>query len=165
MTHDQTLKETFHVAGDAPDPTGGALRGVSPGYDLTRTALGHPMLLYRVTGTSKEIILEADIYAIPGQPMYVHLICPLCLINGRTVGLKIDQSHKSLSYDVSSPVPTFPGWTNEQMKQAFPDGLGGRLSVEPFKCTWEETPDLKRLDGLACCRWQVAIDNNVVRDV
>lgn len=156
------IKDVFHVAGDAPDPEGGALRGVAPGYNLTRSAIGHPLMLYRVAG--QELILEADVYALPNEPMYIHLICPLCLMNGRTVALRIIEGRKQLSYDPRADVPTFPGWSRDQMLHAFPHGLGGLLSVEPFGCTWEEEPNLERGGmGFSCCPWKVAIENNVVR--
>lgn len=165
MQHDQpTHKEIFHVAGDAPDPTGMTnTRGVAPGYDLTGSALGHPMLLHRLYG--KEMVLEADVYKMDGEPMYIHLICPMCLANGRTSALRIVEGKKKLSYDPRADVPTFPGWSRDQMLHTFPHGLGGLLSVEPFGCTWEESPELQRGFGLSCCTWKVAIDNNVVRHV
>ena len=97
--------------------------------------------------------------------MYVHLICPLCLIQGRTNALKITQGEKALSYDPIHRPPPFPGWTAEQMAHSFPHGTGGTLSVERFECTWEAAPDLQRDFGLARCTWKVAIDNNVVKNV
>lgn len=159
-----TSKELFHVAGDAPDPSGTGLRGVSPGYDLTKSALGHPFLLWR-RPDGGEMMLEADVYAMPGSPMYIIILCPLCAMNGRTSGLRIDQAKKAMSYDEKASISCFPGWTKEQTKGAFPNGTGGVLSVEPFACTWEESPDLKRDFGLSKCNWRVAIDNNFVRSV
>lgn len=164
MPHAATLKECFHVAGDAPDPTGGELRGASAGYDLTKSALGRPMLYYALPDGT-ELVLEADVYALPNEPTYIHLLCPRCLASGRQNALRIVEGHKALSYDPKAIVPPFPGWTQEQMVHAFPRGAGGLLSVEAFSCTWEETPELHRDFGLAVCGWRVAIDKNVVRDV
>jgi len=166
MTDESTIKDLFHVAGDAPDPTGGNLRGVAAGYDLTKSAIGHPMLLYRVG--SEEMILEADVYELEGLPLHVRIICPICLAMGRTSGLTIWANQKGMQYEAAGLVPIFPGWTAAQMRQAFgdrPGGAGGRLSVEPFRCTWEATPELTRRFGLAQCPWNVAIENNVVRDI
>lgn len=167
MNH-PTIKEVFHVAGDAPDPTrgrGGGIaqgaRGVAPGYDMTKGAAGHPMLLGWVNGQG--VILEADVYALPGQPSYIHLICPMCLANGRTQMLTIREGVKAFSYDPRADVPPFPRWTRDQMLHAFPNGVGGLLSVEPFRCTWEEAADASRGFGFSVCTWQVAIDKNVVR--
>jgi hypothetical protein len=159
-----TKKEVFHVAGDAPDPIGTGARGVALEHRLDRTALGHPMLHYQF-GNGQELILEADVYALPNQPMYVHLLCPLCAIEGRSNALRIDQARKSLSYDPRESPPPFPGWTSADMARNFPHGSGGLLSVEPFACTWEAQPDLRRAFGLARCPWRVSIVNNVVRNV
>jgi hypothetical protein len=163
MDQTQTIKDVFHVAGDAPDPDGTGLRGVAPGYDMTRAAIGHPKLLYRAGG--QELVLEADVHAMAGQPRYIHIICPRCFARGRTQMLTIREDRKQLAYDHLADVPTFPGWSRDQMLHAFPDGLGGLLSVEPFGCTWEEEPELERGLGFSLCGWRVAIDNNVVRDV
>lgn len=169
MDQDQTLKEVFHVAGDAPDPVGMARgRGVAPGYNLTKSALGHPMLLYRLS-TGEEVILEADVYEIPTMDgkkpeQYIHILCPRCLAGGRKNLLTIRPEVKQFSYDKDAAVPVFPGWTREQFARAFPNGVGGLLSVAPFRCTWEEVPELRRDHGLGQCTWQVAIDHNVVRD-
>lgn len=163
MAHDE-LKETFFIAGDQPDPAGTDLRGVAAGFDLTKTAIGHPMLLYRAAG--RELILEADVYqTAPGQPPYVLLICPLCLMAGQKVGLQIRAGNKPFTYDPKAIVPTFPGWTPAQMRAAFPQGAGGLLNVDPFQCAHEVQPELQRAFGFAICPWKVRVDNNVVMDV
>lgn len=161
MTHDSTIKELFTVAGDQPDPGGTGARGISTGFDFTATALGHPMLLYRASN-GKELVLEADIYMGP-TGLYIHLICPECLLAGRTNALRIVESQKAMSYEPDLSPPPFPGWTKEQMLMAFPVGSGGMLSIEPFRCTWEEVGDLRRGHGLAQCPWSVAIERNFVR--
>lgn len=149
------------MAGDAPDPEGGAAHGVAPGYQLTRSAQGHPMLIYKLP-TGVEIILEADVYDVPDR--YIYLLCPLCLARGHKNMLRIREGVKAFSYDPAAPVPVFPGWTMDQMRNAFKNGAGGVLSVEPFECTWEEVPDLARGSGFQKCGWRVSIDKNVVRD-
>lgn len=156
------LKDVFHVAGDAPDPEGTGLRGVAPGYDLTKSAVGHPKLLYKLP-TGEEIVLEADVYDGP-DGRYIYLLCPRCLASGRNNQLRIRAGIKQFSYERGERVPLFPGWSREQMKHAFPNGAGGLLSVEPFRCTWEEAPDLQRDHGLNQCTWSVSIDKNVVKD-
>ncbi|MBT8452973.1 MAG: hypothetical protein KJO40_13475 [Deltaproteobacteria bacterium] len=163
MTQD-ALKETFHVAGDQPDPAGTDLRGVAAGYDLTRTAIGHPMLHYALPN-GKELILEADVYKLPGQPLYIYIICPLCMMAGHKQMLKIDSANKAVSYDPQARVPTFPDWNEKQMRSALPSGGGGLLSVDEFACTWEVEPELRRQFGFAVCPWRVVIEKNVVRNV
>jgi hypothetical protein len=163
MTQD-ALKETFYVAGDQPDPAGTDLRGVAAGYDLTRTAIGHPMLYYALPN-GREIILEADVYQLPGQPMYIYVICPLCMMTGNTRMLRIGAENKDVSYDAKARVPVFPGWKPAQMRSALPQGAGGLLSVAEFACTFEVEPDLRRQFGFAVCPWKVVVDKNVVIDV
>lgn len=158
-----TIKEVFQVAGDRPDPAGTGLRGVMPGYDLRQSAAGHPLLLWR--HPAGELVLEADVYQLPGQPTYIHLLCPQCLQAGRQNALRITQERKAISYDPAREPPTFPGWTDRQMRDAFPNGVGGILSVEAFECTWEEDPTRQRGFGLAKCNWRVVIEHNVVRSV
>jgi len=162
-----TLKETFQVSGDAPDPAGTGMRGVSPGYDFTKSAIGHPMLHYALPN-GKELIVEADVYHIPGEAPYVLLECPICMMakGGKTgTSLKISADNKKLSYEKDGRVPPFPGWSEKQMKHCFPSGAGGLLSVEEFACSWEVEPELRRHFGFAVCPWRVVIENNVIKDV
>jgi hypothetical protein len=137
---------------------------VAAGYDLTKTAIGHPMLHYALPD-GKELILEADVYKIGDEPMYIYLNCPLCLMAGKTVQLCIRADHKQLSYEPTARVPAFPGWSEEQMRHAYPKGAGGLLSVEEFACTFEVEPELRRQFGFAVCPWRVVIDKNVVINV
>ena len=116
-------REIFHVAGDAPDPTGGAARGLAPGYDLTATAAGHPLLFYRLPN-DHELILEADVYQLPDVAMHIHLICPLCMMAGRTVGLTITQGNKEMQFerqvaDTGNALSTF-------------EAIAGDLEADPF---------------------------------
>lgn len=169
--HDQPLKELFHVAGDQPDPAGGDLRGVAPGYDFTRGTYGKPFVLWQFG--DKELVLELDVYAVPNEPMHIILLCPLCLAAGRDQqGLTIRQDRKPFLYERDVEPPAWPGWTRENMRAEYkrkmgvvPPGMGGRISIEPFACTWEATPELQRDFGLARCPWRVAIDNNVARNI
>lgn len=160
-----SYKEVFHVAGDQPDPTGHTdLRGVAPGYNLTRSALGHPKVLFMLYG--EPVILTVDVYAIAGEPMNLHLMCPVCIALGRDhVALRIVEGQKAFSYEPGAQVPLWPGWSRDEIRHNYPEGLGGLLNVEPFGCTWEETPELRRGFGLATCTWRVAIVNNIARPV
>lgn len=163
-------KETFHVTGDSasPDARDRGRRGMTVGHDLTKSAAGKPVLLWRAPN-GEEMLLEVDVYQMAGEPGRIHLICPLCAINGTQHALQINQRHKSFDYEPSVPPPPFPGWSTGDVERALhADGLdikgGGTLSVEPFECTWEQTPDLARAGfGMGRCTWRVAIDKNVVR--
>lgn len=165
---DQILKETFHVAGDMPDPAGTGLRGTAPGYRFTQAALGHPMCHYTF-GPGGDTIIEMDVYAPPGTPMYVHLICPHCLVRSKvtqTLTIKADQ--KEMSYDPRGIAPTFPGWTDAQMARTYPRGTGGLISIARFRCAWEMDPKAAVAQGHSAnpiCDFDVVIENNVVRRV
>lgn len=161
----QTSKEIFHVAGDMPDPAGSGKRGVAPGYQLNKTAIGHPLLFYRLP-TGVEIVLEADVYKLDNQPMYVHILCPLCAMLGRNNGLRIEQGHKEMHYDPDATLRRMPeGWSRDNLRRAFPDGVGGVFSCSQVQCAWEVTPELRRQTGFAVCPWRVVIDENIVRNV
>lgn len=123
-------EEVFQICGDAPDPMGSHRIGQEISADLTKTALGHPKIRYR------DRIIEADVYGIDGSLM-IHLICPKCSTPDTVHALKISSDQKQISYDPSD----------------------GRLSIEPFSCTWEAP------DGVGLCKWRVAIDDNVAKDV
>lgn len=86
----------------------------------------------------KDRISEADVYEMQGQLM-VHMFCPRC---GNT--LRITSDRKRIDYDREANL----------------------LSVEPFECTWELDTDSRRMEfGLGLCRWRVAIDRNIAKDV
>lgn len=165
MQPSDSYKETFHVAGDTADPTGGSARGVAPGYRLNQSAAGHPKCLYAIGG--QEMIVEIDVYQLPDQPMYLHLLCPHCLARefAERNALRVTADQKQMAYEPGPFVPAFPGWTHAQMAQAFPAGVGGRLSVStPFRCTWEIDPRYReRLGNI--CDFHVVIENNVIRPV
>lgn len=160
-----SYKETFHVAGDAEDPTGAAPRGLAPGYRLTQSAAGHPKCLYAIGG--REMIVEIDVYRLPGQPMYLHLLCPHCLARefAERNALRVMADQKQMDYDAAAAPPAFPGWSPAQMAAAFPAGVGGLLSVQtPFRCTWEiDARYRERLGNI--CDFHVVIDKNVIRPV
>ena len=155
-------------------PAGGALRGVAPGYDLTSGAIGHPQLLW-ILPLQGDLFFEADVFAPPGEPMYFLINCPVCQSNGRTVGLRVKQDNKPFHYDPQLAPPPFPGWDRKRMRheiaevfakagRQLPSGLGGTLTVDaPIRCTWEETPELRRSNADVKCPFSVRITNNVVR--
>ena len=97
--------------------------------------------------TYKDFVLTVDIYQLPDEPLKVHLICPRCHHM-----LSVSAERKHIEFD--------PNAHPEQ---------GGRLSIEPFECTWEipeadkHTPGILA-GGLSLCRWRAAIDKNVAKD-
>lgn len=154
----QPQKEFFSVKDDVADPSGTGMIGRVVDHKLS-DADGHPIVLYK-SKDGQEFFLTLDVHQIPGQPITVYLYCPLC--NNH---LTIRQDNKAIDYDPSASVK-FPGRVNEEVMAGLGvASLGGRISIAPFRCTWEEKPDLRRSYGFGVCGWAVAIDNNVAKNV
>lgn len=156
-------REFFSVKDDAPkmrDPSGTGLVGRAVGnQDFSQNADGHPVILYR-TKDGVDFFLTADVHMAPGQPMLVYIYCPLC--NNH---LTIKQTNKSIDYDPHAPVK-LPGYDAVQVAAGLGvSSLGGRISIERLRCTWEEKPDLRRSFGFGVCNWSVVIDDNVARNI
>lgn len=89
----------------------------------------------------KDFVLTVDVYAIPGEPLQVHLICPGCRKQ-----LRVTQDRKHIDWHPAT----------------------GELSISPFQCTWEKSDDA-HVPGLVAgggtlCKWTVGIDKNVAKD-
>lgn len=160
-------KEIYQITGDAPDPASTSLRGVSSGFNFVNTATAHPVVLYR------DRLLTLDVYSLPDQPLKVMLYCPRCEARRKpgapmVQSLTISQENKAIHFDPNT-LPRIPGFTHGELAKYLGlssiDGLRGQISVEAFRCTWEEEPDLKRGFGFSVCGWHVVIENNIARDV
>ncbi len=159
----KSKKELFQLSGDKS-------QGITAGSNLTNSALCHPVVLYR--GRGMERLLTIDVFALPGEPMYAIVYCPLCQTrdpeNKHNRSLTIKEANKKIDVDPKA-FPRIPGFTTEELVRELGlqhrDELLGRISIEPFGCTWEEEPELKRDFGMSCCTWKVAINNNIARDV
>jgi hypothetical protein len=156
MNSPQKKNELFEIRGDAQ-------RGVTSGVNFTGVA-AKPVVLYR------DKLLTLDVYALPGQPMYVILYCPLCEVNRppdapQNQSLRISEDNKKIDFDPMA-TPKIPGFTSQELAQYLGrEEVRGRISIEPFRCTWEEKSDLRRGFGLGVCTWNVVIENNIARDV
>lgn len=158
-----TKKEIFQLHGDQS-------QGVSSGANLTNSAICHPIVLYR--GRGMERFLTLDVFAAPGAPMYAVIYCPLCQArdpeNRFNRSLTIKGENKKIDLDIRA-IPTFKGFTTPELVNDLglqnKDELRGRISIEPFGCTWEEDPELRRGFGFSCCNWKIEINNNIARDV
>lgn len=109
-------------------------------------------------------LLTLDIYALPGEPLKIGLICPRCRNH-----LTITGDKKAIDWD--------PRAENPRTRDIIDLGIEphmvstaklGKLSVEAFECTWELDGDKKVgtsefWAGGNLCRWKVAIDNNLVK--
>lgn len=85
--------------------------------------------------------MECEVYPDLGEGSMVNLLCPRCQNS-----LRISGKNKRIDFDPRT----------------------GRLSVEPFTCTWEMDwgNTNRRMEfGISLCNTKLAIDNNVARDV
>lgn len=158
----QAKKEIFQVSGDQN-------QGVSAGQNLCNNALCKPVVLYKSKAMG-DLFLTLDVFAIPGTPLYAVVRCPMCQAknpDSKGMDLTIKSDRKAIDLDPKA-LPSYPGYTTAQVVQALglqsKDELRGRISIEPFGCTWEEEPDLQRDFGFSCCNWKVSISNNIAKD-
>lgn len=134
---DPQRESLYHIAGDVPDPSGeSAQHGIQSSIDMTKSAIGHPLIRWR------DRVIESDLYLTDGR-FVLHLICPKCSMPGAPHALYVRQERKDMD------------WKPET----------GELSVEPFECTWELPEGRRQEFGLGLCRWRVAIEKNIARDV
>lgn len=109
-------------------------------------------------------LLTVDVYAIPGEPLKVHLLCPRCKNH-----LTIPGEKKAIEWEPRAENPRaraivalgVPPHIQNMAKL-------GKLSIEPFECTWELDAKARvgasEFSGGNLCRWRAAIDNNMVKD-
>lgn len=165
-------RDVWEISGDQH-------RGTLSGVNLTNTALCKPVVFYRSARHNMERFLTLDVYKVGNEPLHVVLYCPLCQArdpdNERNMSLRIMETNKAIDLDPKA-LPKFPGISNEELVRHL--GLGGlhdlrgRISIEPFGCTWEEEKGENKGGSMisgglitSCCNWRVAIDNNIARDV
>jgi len=144
----------YQVAGDAPDPAGVSdARGTMSSVNLTTGAIGRPWVKWSTP--MGDLWLEVDVYKLPNEPAYIHLICPQC-----RNALRITQDQKDIHYEPERP-PPFAA----ELAALKPDvTIGGTLNVAPFECTWGADGSARREFGFARCGWKVAIDKGVARN-
>lgn len=157
-------REVIQLAGDAPDPT-----GLTAHHGLQST--------HFLTGGKQEIvvifgdqIMTLDLYALPGEPMRVQIICPRCHKHST---IREDQKHIEYEPTVLNPARS----AILEVLRGAPDGAPdlvrlagfGRLSIETFECAWEigESKHVAGAvrTGTSLCRLRLVIDNNRAREV
>ncbi len=139
-SHDPATEELYQIAGDRPDNLPPELAAGSGAIAARPTA--HAYVRYRTASHVDPLVLEVDIYQVPGAPTRVLLLCPRCRNS-----LTITSDRKEMRV---------------QLPARGAEAAGAVISVAPFQCTWELTQQ-KALGG-ELCRWKGAIDNNVARD-
>jgi len=108
-----------------------------------------------------DLFLTVDVYAVPGEPLKVHLYCPRCHKH-MTVGA--DRKHIEFEPTAPSPIAALLVATgNPELARL----SLGRLSIETFECPWE-LGDHKHVPGVlhtgvTLCRQRLVIDNNRAR--
>jgi hypothetical protein len=152
-------REVVQLAGDAPDPT-----GVTGHRGLQAT--------HFLTGAKQEVavifggqLLTVDVYALPGEPVRVQIICPRCHKHST-----ITSDRKRIVFEPASANPMKARIL--EVARGAPDGAPelvriadfGRLSIEAFECAWEIAEDKHvagRLHtGASLCRLRLIIDGN-----
>lgn len=148
-------REVYEVVGDTR-------RGIASTMNMANTAEAHPLVFYR------DRVLEVDLFAMPGHPKHIHLLCPHSTDEYKH-SLRIPEERKAIDFEPDAIVRIPSGFTLEALVEAGLLAAGaqirGRLNVEAFGCTWEAEPELRRQFGLSACAWRVVIENNVARDV
>lgn len=124
----------------------------------TRLDTSKVEVLVAYRGRIGDFDMTVDVYAIPGEPLELHIICPKCRHKSR-----ITQQRKQIEFN--------PG---DFRPYTFVDGSrmptnGGLLNVETFECGWEmpEAGEHKvglRTGGITLCRMRMAIDHNEAKD-
>lgn len=109
------------------------------------------------------MFMTLDVYAVPGEPLVVHLICPRC-----HKPCTVDGSRKQIDFDPRAVNPLAG-----QIRAAKDPALAliadlGRISIAPFECTWELGDD-KHVrggvhTGVSLCRMRLGISDNRALD-
>lgn len=151
-SYDAQREEVYEIASSGvpgeqgpiatPDLIQSGPKGGTSRIDLERRPLGRVMVRLRKP-VADVAIMEVDIYpAAPGTPLMTDrpmlealVLCPRCRHQ-----LRIGCDRKRIDFDPTRNLAD-----------------GGRLSIEPFQCTWE----LEDFRGSGMCHYRVAIDNNV----
>ena len=132
---DPEREELYHIAGNVPDPSGGSDR-LGAQSSMDMTAGALAHPMIRW----RDRVIEGDLYDMGGK-LVLHILCPRC----------------------STPEAPHALWVREREK-AMEWDPGRGLSVEAFECTWE-LPGGRKEFGVGMCRWRVAIERNVAREV
>ena len=154
-------REVVQLVGDAPDPQGvmgpGAViaRGLQSTTHLT-AGKQEVLVIY------KDMFLTVDVYALPGEPVTVHLFCPRC-----HKPLQVTGDRKRIDYDPSERRVVAAALASGKPEIAAL-AESGSLSIEPFECTWEfgDETHVRGIvqSGTSLCRLRIGIDNNRAKD-
>lgn len=113
---------------------------------------------HEVVVVYQDLLMTVDVYAVPGEPLKLHLYCPRCHKHSTVPG-----ERKAIDFEPSAPNPQ---WA--RVRELGIESPMGRLSVETFECPWE-IGDAQHVQGglhtgVNLCRLRIAIDNNRAKD-
>lgn len=152
-------RSVVQLAGDAPDPLGPMVPGAATHHGLQSTTK-FTAAKQEVLVVYKDLFLTADVYAIPGEPITVHLICPRCRKQ-----LQITGDRKRIEYDPSVRRVVAAALSSGQPEvAALADS--GSLSIEAFECTWElgDETHVPGISRASLCRLRIGIEHNRAKD-
>jgi len=149
--------EVVQLAGDAPDPTQmTGLRGMQSTHRLNAAK-------QEVVVVFGDVLMTVDVYALPGEPMKVHLYCPRCHKHSTVPG---DRKRIEFEPRALNPMRT------QILAAGRPELVAlahfGRISIEAFECPWEigDAPHVAGAvhTGASMCRLKLVIDCNRARE-
>lgn len=131
----------------------------------TRLDLGKHEIIVAVGPSPSDGVLTVDVYAIVGEPLKIHIVCPRCKHQ-----LTIDGDKKPIDYDRLAENPLPRSYKNDLPLELARKAVYGKLSVQTFQCTWEledqmqdAGKDVHVIAGGSLCRFRGAIDKNVLK--
>lgn len=113
-------------------------------------------------------VATVDVYAIPNEPVKLHLICPKCKHT-----LTVDGNRKAIDWRPTEPSPHARALREVLPAEAryLADNLGV-MSVEEFQCTWEledqkqdNQKEVGIISGRQLCKFRGVIERNILREI
>jgi hypothetical protein len=148
-----TSRQCVQLAGDAPGPEG------HPGL----LGAAGPSSKQEVVVVYKDTFLTLDVYAIPGEPLKVHLVCPGC-----QKLLTVRGDRKAIDFAPHALNPMRQRIAVAGARELVEIASIGRISIEPFQCTWEAGRAAhvqgQVHTGATLCKKRLVIEDNRARD-
>lgn len=118
---------------------------------------------HEVVVVYKDLLMTVDVYAVPGEPLKLHLYCPRCHKHSTVPG-----DRKAIDFDPRAPNPQQAAIRATSAPELVALAAFGKLSVEAFECPWEIGDEQHAKTavhtGVTLCRMRLAIDNNRAKD-
>jgi len=118
---------------------------------------------HEVVVVYKDTFLTVDVYLVAGAVPEVWVICPGC-----HKACRIPSGTKAVDFDPGAPNPVRAQIVRSGVRELIAMAARGRLSVEPFQCTWETGGEAHVAGGVhtgaSLCRQKLVIDDNRAKD-